>query len=275
MQMSKYAGEAAKWHSTPLHQITGLDVDSACIALFIICVFYTSVGGIKAVIWTDVFQLVFMFVSTGRYSHYSHYSQALFNNKSNLNWWSALLSIIFLTTQHAGGPSAVLERNTRVGFRIHQPYNHQSYPCNHNPLNHDHNRLSGKGTHGWVFANTNLIITTNNLTLAILILFFANTDLNLVLTTLTPLLTSQAQIIMLLTQDGRVQLLNTSLDPRERHTVWGTTFGVGFQWMGVFAINQMQVHINQSKRMYTWLVFLVLYSYNSHYELLDFLELMS
>ena len=48
-------------------QITGLDVDSACIALFIICVFYTSVGGIKAVIWTDVFQLIFMFVSTGRY----------------------------------------------------------------------------------------------------------------------------------------------------------------------------------------------------------------
>jgi len=111
-----------------LEQITGLDVDSACIALFIICVFYTSVGGIKAVIWTDVFQLIFMFVSTG--------------------------SIIFLTTQHAGGPGAVLERNTR---------------------------------------------------------------------------------------DGRVQLLNTSLDPRERHTVWGTTFGVGFQWMGVFAINQMQV----------------------------------
>ena len=64
------------------HQITGLDVDSACIALFIICVFYTSVGGIKAVIWTDVFQLVFMFVSTGRYSHYS---QALFNTKFNLN----------------------------------------------------------------------------------------------------------------------------------------------------------------------------------------------
>ena len=54
---------------------------------------------------------------------------------------------------------------------------------------------------------------------------------------------------MLLTQDGRVQLLNTSLDPRERHTVWGTTFGVGFQWMGVFAINQMQVHISQLKKM--------------------------
>ena len=115
MQMSKYAVEAEKWHSTPLRQITGLDVDSACIALFIICVFYTSVGGIKAVIWTDVFQLVFMFVSTGRYSQYS---QALFDIKSNFHWWSSLLSIIFLTTQRAGGPSAVLERNTRVGFVI-------------------------------------------------------------------------------------------------------------------------------------------------------------
>ena len=62
-----WGGSKMTFHSY-YHQITGLDVDSACIALFIICVFYTSVGGIKAVIWTDVFQLVFMFVSTGRYS---------------------------------------------------------------------------------------------------------------------------------------------------------------------------------------------------------------
>ena len=96
-----------------------------------------------------------------------------------------------------------------------------------------------------IFTTTDLIFATTNLTLAILNLIFANTDLNLVLTKVAPMLTSQAQTIMLLTQDGRVQLLNTSLDPRERHTVWGTTFGVGFQWMGVFAINQMQVHINQ------------------------------
>ena len=131
------------------------------------------------------------------------------------------------------------------GFLKSLTSHQQPYTCNHNPLNHNHNLLCGKGTHGWVFANTNLIFTTTNLTLAILNLIFANTDLNLVLTTVTPKLTSQAQIIMLITQDGRVQLLNTSLDPRERHTVWGTTFGVGFQWMGVFAINQMQVHINQ------------------------------
>ena len=45
-----------------------------------------------------------------------HNSQALVNIKSNFHWSPALLSIIFLTTQHAGGPSAVLERNTRVGF---------------------------------------------------------------------------------------------------------------------------------------------------------------
>ena len=38
-------------------QVTGIDVDIACITIFIVCVFYTSMGGFKAVIWTDVFQV--------------------------------------------------------------------------------------------------------------------------------------------------------------------------------------------------------------------------
>ena len=33
-------------------------MDIACITIFMVCAFYTSVGGIKAVIWTDVFQVI-------------------------------------------------------------------------------------------------------------------------------------------------------------------------------------------------------------------------
>ena len=46
-----------------LEQVMGLNVDISCASIFIICVFYTSMGGIKAVVWTDVFQLFFMFIS--------------------------------------------------------------------------------------------------------------------------------------------------------------------------------------------------------------------
>ena len=38
--------------------MAGIDVDIACITIFLVCAFYTSVGGIKAVIWTDVFQVI-------------------------------------------------------------------------------------------------------------------------------------------------------------------------------------------------------------------------
>ena len=40
-------------------QVTGIDVDVACITIFLVCVFYTSLGGMKAVVWTDVFQVNF------------------------------------------------------------------------------------------------------------------------------------------------------------------------------------------------------------------------
>ncbi|UJR22916.1 hypothetical protein I4U23_025944 [Adineta vaga] len=48
--------------SLALSQITGLDVWLAVVACGIICTLYTSVGGIKAVIWTDVAQTIMMVV---------------------------------------------------------------------------------------------------------------------------------------------------------------------------------------------------------------------
>ena len=38
-------------------QVTGFQVDIACLVIFLVCIFYTSVGGMKAVMWTDTFQV--------------------------------------------------------------------------------------------------------------------------------------------------------------------------------------------------------------------------
>ena len=43
--------------SLALSQVTGLNVDLAILITFAVCIFYTSLGGIKAVIWTNVFQV--------------------------------------------------------------------------------------------------------------------------------------------------------------------------------------------------------------------------
>ena len=105
-------------------KVTGVNLDLACVAIFVVCVFYTTAGsilsidldfdsferkftgGMKAVVWTDVFQLVpiliiycahqpvqvFMFLSTGY--------------------------IIVVATMEAGGPSAVFERARQVTLTV-------------------------------------------------------------------------------------------------------------------------------------------------------------
>jgi len=118
-----------------LEQVTGVNLDLACVTIFVVCVFYTTAGGMKAVVWTDVFQLVFMFLSTGY--------------------------IIVVATMEAGGPSSVFQKAS---------------------------------------------------------------------------------------QDGRVQIFNTSFDPRIKHTVWGATIGAGFQWLGQLGLSQMQVQRYLSMR---------------------------
>ncbi|XP_022262591.1 sodium/iodide cotransporter isoform X2 [Canis lupus baileyi] len=43
-----------------LNQVTGLDIWASILSTGAICTFYTTVGGMKAVVWTDVFQVVVM-----------------------------------------------------------------------------------------------------------------------------------------------------------------------------------------------------------------------
>ena len=49
--------------SLALSQVTGLNVDLSIFITFSVCIFYTSLGGIKAVIWTNVFQAFCMLFS--------------------------------------------------------------------------------------------------------------------------------------------------------------------------------------------------------------------
>ncbi|CAF0857456.1 unnamed protein product [Adineta ricciae] len=45
-----------------LSQVTGLNVWISVVSIGVICTMYTTVGGMKAVMWTDVFQTIIMFV---------------------------------------------------------------------------------------------------------------------------------------------------------------------------------------------------------------------
>ncbi|POI19279.1 hypothetical protein CIB84_016976, partial [Bambusicola thoracicus] len=43
------------------HPVTGFDLWSAVLTIGLVCTLYTTLGGLKAVIWTDVFQTLVMF----------------------------------------------------------------------------------------------------------------------------------------------------------------------------------------------------------------------
>ena len=43
-----------------MNQVAGLDINIAIIVVGCVCIFYTSLGGMKAVIWTDVYQSIWM-----------------------------------------------------------------------------------------------------------------------------------------------------------------------------------------------------------------------
>ncbi|KAM4706701.1 sodium/iodide cotransporter isoform 1-T2 [Discoglossus pictus] len=81
-----------------LNQVTGLDIWASLFSTGAVCTFYTSIGGMKAVIWTDVFQVLVMI--------------------------SGFIAIIIQGTLLAGGPSTVLEiasNHSRINFGDFDP----------------------------------------------------------------------------------------------------------------------------------------------------------
>jgi len=85
LQMVLYMAIVVYAPALALSQVTGFDLDIACAVIFIVCIFYTAIGGIKAVMWTDTFQALCMFGS--------------------------FLAIIIKGNFDAGGSSVVFDRN--------------------------------------------------------------------------------------------------------------------------------------------------------------------
>uniref|UniRef100_A0A8C6S539 Sodium-dependent multivitamin transporter n=1 Tax=Neogobius melanostomus TaxID=47308 RepID=A0A8C6S539_9GOBI len=60
-QMVIYMGVVLYAPALALNAVTGFDLWGAVLAMGLVCTMYTALGGLKAVIWTDVFQTVVMF----------------------------------------------------------------------------------------------------------------------------------------------------------------------------------------------------------------------
>lgn len=89
LQMVVYMSIVVYAPALALEQVTGINVDLACGIIFLVCIFYTTIGGIKAVMWTDTFQAVCMFGS--------------------------FLAIIIKGNNDVGGASVVFDRNYQTG----------------------------------------------------------------------------------------------------------------------------------------------------------------
>nr|XP_061809540.1 sodium-coupled monocarboxylate transporter 1-like [Nerophis lumbriciformis] len=57
VQTILYTGIVIYTPALALNQVTGMDLWSAVISTGVVCTFYCTLGGLKAVVWTDVFQL--------------------------------------------------------------------------------------------------------------------------------------------------------------------------------------------------------------------------
>lgn len=71
------------------NQTTGIEVHIITPIVMTICIFYTCMGGIKAVVWTDVIQITLMY--------------------------GTLALIVIKGTMSVGGLSVVIERNFASG----------------------------------------------------------------------------------------------------------------------------------------------------------------
>ncbi|XP_077513104.1 sodium-coupled monocarboxylate transporter 1-like [Amblyomma americanum] len=63
LQMLIYMAIVLYAPALALSQVTGISTWTSVLSLGIVCTFYTSIGGIKAVVWADVFQIGLMFGS--------------------------------------------------------------------------------------------------------------------------------------------------------------------------------------------------------------------
>ncbi|XP_054027798.1 sodium-coupled monocarboxylate transporter 2 [Dryobates pubescens] len=62
LQMVLYTGIVVYAPSLALNQVTGFDLWGSVVATGFVCTFYCTLGGLKAVVWTDAFQMIVMVV---------------------------------------------------------------------------------------------------------------------------------------------------------------------------------------------------------------------
>nr|XP_004660913.1 sodium-coupled monocarboxylate transporter 2 [Jaculus jaculus] len=92
VQTILYTGVVVYAPALALNQVTGFDLWGSVFATGIVCTFYCTLGGLKAVVWTDAFQMVVMIVG--------------------------FLTVLIQGSIHAGGFHNVFE-DARNGSRLH------------------------------------------------------------------------------------------------------------------------------------------------------------
>ncbi|XP_054296808.1 sodium-coupled monocarboxylate transporter 2 isoform X3 [Pongo pygmaeus] len=92
VQTILYTGVVVYAPALALNQVTGFDLWGSVFATGIVCTFYCTLGGLKAVVWTDAFQMVVMIVG--------------------------FLTVLIQGSTHAGGFHNVLQQSTN-GSRLH------------------------------------------------------------------------------------------------------------------------------------------------------------
>lgn len=63
LQMILYMGIAVYAPAIALEAVTGLSQTYSILVIGIVCTFYSTIGGMKAVLFTDVFQSILMFAA--------------------------------------------------------------------------------------------------------------------------------------------------------------------------------------------------------------------
>ncbi|XP_029813036.1 sodium-coupled monocarboxylate transporter 2 isoform X2 [Suricata suricatta] len=91
VQTILYTGVVVYAPALALNQVTGFDLWGSVFATGIVCTFYCTLGGLKAVVWTDAFQMVVMIVG--------------------------FLTVLIQGSAHAGGLHNVIEQSTN-GSRL-------------------------------------------------------------------------------------------------------------------------------------------------------------
>ncbi|XP_045748605.1 sodium-coupled monocarboxylate transporter 2 [Mirounga angustirostris] len=91
VQTILYTGVVVYAPALALNQVTGFDLWGSVFATGIVCTFYCTLGGLKAVVWTDTFQMVVMIVG--------------------------FLTVLIQGSAHAGGLHNVIEQSTN-GSRL-------------------------------------------------------------------------------------------------------------------------------------------------------------